>query len=509
MANDLILEITNVGPISKAKIDIGKINVVGGKNSTGKSTSSKLLYSFLRANSPFADELILKNCIRLINNILRRVDYEIVSEEDSNELKRMSSLMFEFRRRSEDYYSPDFNIYDITSYTQILNEILNKYEKNEVAKFYSYENSLRELNYLTTEILNNPHKFYSSKLKEILFSEINDQIPYNMSSPIFPKAILRSNEYDFKDEFDFFQYIQYTADRKERRSNSRLFRSKPNRNSNYFDEELKEYSEDRYVYHRNSYPIEHVFYLDSFSIFDEGRNGLFYTEHVENLKNKLNSRYQYKAGINEELDIKIDNLLNSITDLIGGKIVQNKSELEFISNDSISSPMKSTASGIKQIGLIQKLLANRSLIPGSFLIIDEPEVNLHPEWQVKFAEILVLIALELDISLYINTHSPMFIEAISLYSDFYDLLDETNFYLTEEKYFVQEKESGPPKRKKHQLIKETDTSWIFKEGYEFKKIDPRDMGAVYENLSEPYDILDDIKSKLIFKDSNKSNDIKG
>ena len=448
MANDLILEISNVGPIFNAKIDIGKINVVGGKNSTGKSTSSKLLYSFLRANSPFSDELILKNCILLINRILRRVDYEMISEEDSNELKRMSSLMFEFKRRPQDYYYPDFDLYDIMSYTRILNEILDKYEKDDVAKFYSYENSLRELNYLTTEILNNPHKFYSSKLKEVLFSEINDQISFNKASHVLPRAILKSDQFDFEDEFDFYQYIQFTGNRRGRRSNGRPFKLKHIRNSDYFDEDLKEYSEDRYIYHRNSYPIEHVLYLDSFSIFDEGRNGLFNTEHVDNLNNKLNSRYQYKAGINEELDIKIDDLLDSITELIGGKIVQNKSELEFVSNDNISSPMKSTASGIKQIGIVQKLLANRSLIPGSFLIIDEPEVNLHPEWQVKFAEILVLIALELDISLYINTHSPMFIEAISLYSDFYDLLDETNFYLTEEEYFVQEKESGSPKRRK-------------------------------------------------------------
>ena len=40
MAIDLTLEIEDVGPISQAKIDIGKINIIGGKNSTGKSTSS-------------------------------------------------------------------------------------------------------------------------------------------------------------------------------------------------------------------------------------------------------------------------------------------------------------------------------------------------------------------------------------------------------------------------------------------------------------------------------------
>ena len=80
-------------------------------------------------------------------------------------------------------------------------------------------------------------------------------------------------------------------------------------------------------------------------------------------------------------------------------------------------PMSNTASGVKQIGVLQSLLANRKLSPGSFLIIDEPEVNLHPEWQVKFAGILVLLAKDLDITLYINTHSPLFIQAIDAYSE--------------------------------------------------------------------------------------------
>ena len=42
--------------------------------------------------------------------------------------------------------------------------------------------------------------------------------------------------------------------------------------------------------------------------------------------------------------------------------------------------MGNTASGIKQIGVVQLLLSNRKLQENSVLIIDEPEVNLHPEW---------------------------------------------------------------------------------------------------------------------------------
>lgn len=134
--------------------------------------------------------------------------------------------------------------------------------------------------------------------------------------------------------------------------------------------------------------------------------------------------------------------------------------------------MKNTASGIKQIGIIQILLSNRILNKDSFLIIDEPEINLHPDWQVKLAETLALLISKLNIHIYITSHSPMFIEAMSLYSEYYNLLDETNIYLTnkQDKRFI------------------------------FNKISADDMGAVYENLTRPYDELDIIKSKILFNE---------
>ena len=105
--------------------------------------------------------------------------------------------------------------------------------------------------------------------------------------------------------------------------------------------------------------------------------------------------------------------------------------------------------------------------------MDEPESSLHPEWEIKFAEILILLVKELNIHIYLNSHSPMFIEAISLYSQYYDLLNETNFYLTHKQ------DNGK---------------------YNFKKINPKNMGAVYENLTSPYDELDKLKAKILFKE---------
>ena len=136
--------------------------------------------------------------------------------------------------------------------------------------------------------------------------------------------------------------------------------------------------------------------------------------------------------------------------------------------------MKNTASGIKQIGLIQMLLNNRQLKENSFLIIDEPEVNLHPKWQIKFAEILVLLAHDLNITIYINTHSPLFIEAIRTYSEQQDLLDETNFYLTNESKEVKNK-------------------------FDIEYIPTKDLNIIYNTLGKPYEILSEISIENQFK----------
>ena len=79
--------------------------------------------------------------------------------------------------------------------------------------------------------------------------------------------------------------------------------------------------------------------------------------------------------------------------------------------------------------------------------MDEPEVNLHPEWQFKLANILTLISKKLDVSIYINTHSPLFIEAIYTFSDYYDVSDDTTYHLAEKsektgKYNVNEVKSN-------------------------------------------------------------------
>lgn len=215
---------------------------------------------------------------------------------------------------------------------------------------------------------------------------------------------------------------------------------------------------------------------------DESLEFLMDSEGLSNLKN---SNITFKSDLDISEVFYIDNIsildLKNLDILRVDHIIHIKEALE--NEDYSSRPSRIqeilkydcanlTAAGIKQIGIIEILLQNNSLKENSFLIIDEPESNLHPEWQIKFAQILTILSKEMGIYIYLNSHSPIFIEAVSLYAQYYDLLDETSFYLT------QKQDNGK---------------------YDFRKINPKNMGDVYEDLTNPYDELDKIKAEIIFK----------
>ena len=307
-------KINNVGSINHADMDIGRINVIGGKNCTGKSTTSNLLYCFLRA----------------------------ISSENDSTIKELLDSEF---------------------------DITGPQENKDYAYIYC------------------------------------------------------------DDEFS------YTID-------------------------FKNYKFDK----KGNIDISKVFYFDSFSLFDNKSGGTYFLEHVKSLEKALEIT---KDNNNSELEVE-----KLIKEILGGEIKKENGELFFVRENGFKSHMKNTSSGVKQVAIIQTLLNNNELEPNSFLIMDEPEVNLHPEWQIKFAKILVLLVKELDLSIYIASHSPFFIEAIELYSQYYGLIDESFFYLTQKA-----------------------------EGYQYDivSVDSNNLEAIYRNLGEPYDILDKIKMDLMFK----------
>lgn len=89
------------------------------------------------------------------------------------------------------------------------------------------------------------------------------------------------------------------------------------------------------------------------------------------------------------------------------------------------------STGLKSFALIKRLLEVGAIKEKDVLILDEPEVHLHPEWQLLYAKLIVLLQREFDLSMIITTHSPYFLDAIDVFSTKYNGSIKPHYYLAE------------------------------------------------------------------------------
>ncbi|HLP45516.1 MAG TPA: AAA family ATPase, partial [Candidatus Kapabacteria bacterium] len=123
-------------------------------------------------------------------------------------------------------------------------------------------------------------------------------------------------------------------------------------------------------------------------------------------------------------------IIDGIREIIQGDFYYDHNERDFIyksGNKTFKS--LSIASGINYLGMIIILLKNGFLNKKSLIILDEPETNMHPDWQVRFAEVLVRLIKEGN-SILLTSHSPYFIEALQLYADKILEKDKISFYFS-------------------------------------------------------------------------------
>jgi len=137
----------------------------------------------------------------------------------------------------------------------------------------------------------------------------------------------------------------------------------------------------------------------------------------------------------KETTIEIKNILNKISVLAPGNLVKKDSfsnKLEY-EEDGRRFDLKNVSNGVKTFAILKKLLYNSKLKRNGMLILDEPEIHLHPEWQLVFAEVLVLLRRQYNLRILINTHSFYFLAAIEDYSKIHEIDQNCNYYLVERK----------------------------------------------------------------------------
>lgn len=376
------LKIKNFGNIEYADINIKPFTLITGKNATGKTFITKGLYCILETFLMDL-EILKKNEIDKTRKEIkeyissRKSLFSILGENEYEEFNTKKELLENFLK-----FIDEFHNYDEKK--QI--KELKKYIYREEKKGLIVKNNLKKeiLNLLITLI----EKFSLQLLYWIIFS-LKDLL-----KKLFKSNFLVGNISDLINE-----------DKKEAIIN-------------LLDINISIKDNDEIEINGNPEIIKALFknviYLDS-PIYIRLKDSI--KQDDEYTPEYIKKFFQYlKRRFNTEDNEEKKEILNFIRNLTNGSITtddfgnlmfkEEKSKKRFI-------PLSLTAMGITNLSIIEWLLRYDYITRGSVLLIDEPEVHLHPEWQVKLTYVLYKLA-KYGVNVIIATHSIDIIKAVEV-----------------------------------------------------------------------------------------------
>lgn len=418
------LHIENISKISMADIDIDGITVIAGSNNTGKSTVGKVLFAlmnsfyniedFIREWKPNDARTVLK---KHGNNL------DFICKELAGVKRRKLSLSENIQRM---YAAP----------------IAGCVEAHEIMKF------MKAYCLAHMELYGIQNQFDRMEVQDWLQEAANDMIStmldYN-SEYAEKRGCQKYWEKVFTRQIVKARKTVEKSDMRRAYAGLRLNRDSSNSLSVKFDR-------NRIIEVEQEFGVgSRAFYIDSPRIVDELpvlglldeasarkrledmlvpfrnnnrsiRYGVFaegesYPVFGEFSEKSFEAERENKESNVEmrEMDEVIKRFDAELVRVMRGtlKFEQAHEQLEYSDPDYAESfKLGNLSTGAKAISLLQSILHYRVLRKKSVLILDEPEINLHPEWQAEYARIVVMLQKELDLHVVITTHSPFFLKAL-------------------------------------------------------------------------------------------------
>lgn len=398
------LSLNNIGMIKKADIKLNGITVIAGKNGTGKSTIGKTLFTIFNSFSHYEDEI--KNArIKQFTQEIEKKAAQLNIAEDFYKWSVIAESMFS----NPNYYHDDEKLKELIKNSFDDSWLGTVYDKNG-EPISSSEQIDVDNEFL--QVIKNTFKVYSGISDTVIYSNLfNRRITSEFKSQI-------NNEYT-----DGTGSIELTIKDKTVivEVNNNLVSS------------IKDY----FSLNTEALYLDDPFILDDLPVFYY-RSRIYnrVATHQSHLRAKLlneNNGSEIEEVVREEaITSHINKIINKIDEACNGELANTSGGIIYKSESSNKAfKMANVSTGLKTFIIIKRLLLNGSLEDNGTLILDEPEIHLHPEWQVLFAEIIVLLQKEFNMHILLNTHSPYFIEAIEVFVDKHGVKDKSCFYLAE------------------------------------------------------------------------------
>ncbi len=366
----MYLKVSKFGKVKKFESKIEGLTLILGENNTGKSTVGKVIFSIFKTLNEFEEynqkEKInhLKKCYNfLLPDILKKV---------SRESKKLKDIKCKIRS------------------SQNINEIIDCFNQlKKHPKIKKDENILNKLNSALNmlQMLSHPASYANYCFNDVF----NKNILNSVEKDCYPLSVeLSLNE-------KAPALFSYNIQNEHQSSCSAMM----GLITDLIDDSI--FIESPFVIDiSNVLKIsDYQKAIDDYSIREK---------HIGEISPMaLDLIKKLKSHPKEELLEKFD--INKI--IKGNFFFDDKSSLfKFKLHDGKELTSHNMPSGIKSFGILKMLIQNDKINKKTILVIDEPENCLHPDWQTKYAELIIDLVIEKEANIIMSTHSPYIIQAI-------------------------------------------------------------------------------------------------
>ena len=452
--------IENIGAIDKATVDIDGITIIAGENNVGKSTIGKALFAFLRNMNDWKKiyDQVCKEAISkyLYQNSIWLEDFCMANSGAKRRRPSKTDLLIS-QYANEEYFHvalEDYQVSTESNDSQDATEALNAQLKNFCLDYLSlyFKKSKNEL-----------FNLYESELSDWISRTTKDAQRLKLDEVELQKhAIRNSLESVFQKQY-----------RKFGTSKSTIAFTTNTREIIFQVTDAHEHLNTTIQISKNVHFIESPRIYDYIANYQFGSNAKWHLRRMlvpntfRSVVSPVNSSH-IRASATNDIDIELSPILDHLADIMGGQAeFLQKSGLVFkdrVLDAPISSANVST--GLKSIALLEYALRIGAIERGDILILDEPEINLHPEWQIEYARTIVELQKFYDLKFIITSHSPFFMRAIECFTDINETMDNLNVYRI----------SCSDRTSSHEVVNVSYSEY--------------GMSALYEDLSAPLDELD-------------------
>lgn len=377
MSSSVTINIENFRAINKANIKIDGITLVAGENGCGKSTLSKLLYFLYKVASNY-ENIVEEQLLDRLQNF--RFYINILLQENKVSQKERIGIIDVMRRSNQQ-----------EDWIELIDKLENLFRENNI-DLSKQDRSNRIASGIFNEDFLENNQISFEKIKEFIINQFKEAKGLISSRPI--SLFINELRKEFADtklptKFEVFEDDSKIVSLEEKKI------SMP-------------------------YTIRNSIYIDTPMMIsiEEGNT------HWEDL-NKL-----LREGVKNKDEKNI-----GIGDIIQGDVYWDDDlfdeGLKYKRLDGKIFDLSEVATGIKAFSILQILLKRGYLTSNTLLIIDEPESNLHPQWIVEYARMIVMLNKELGVKFFLASHNPDMVSAIRYISEKEGILDNVNFYIAE------------------------------------------------------------------------------